>query len=157
MKKDKKYIITIIILIIMLVIIISMIGAKNLKNKHKEINNSEKQEEYNKYEENFTGKIKCELEDKDNIDIYMAYFIENMEVENGKIKSNEIKRKIKYLNENNYKGFKENEEVINPIYDDENLTIEYITDEKFTMHDEDVNTYVKELEDLGYKCEKVID
>ena len=87
----------------------------------------------------------------------MAYFIENMEVENGKIKSNEIKRKIKYLNENNYKGFKENEEVINPIYDDENLTIEYITDEKFTMHDEDVNTYVKELEDLGYKCEKVID
>ena len=119
---------------------IGLIGAKNLKNAKKP-NNTINTEE-NKSEQKtelYTGNIRCEMLDK-NDEIYETYFIENIEVENDKVKTNEIKRKV-----------------LNPVYDDENLIVEYIINERFTMHDEDVNEYINDLKTQGYKCEKVID
>ena len=157
MKMNKKYYIIIIILVVLLVLMIGLIGAKNLKNAKKP-NNTINTEE-NKSEQKtelYTGNIRCEMLDK-NDEIYETYFIENIEVENDKVKTNEIKRKVIYKNANNYNGFKENEQVLNPVYDDENLIVEYIINERFTMHDEDVNEYINDLKTQGYKCEKVID
>ena len=157
MKMNKKYYIIITILVVLLVLIIGMIGIKNVKNTKRPnstINTKENIPEQKT--EPYTGNIRCEMLDK-NDEIYETYFIENIEVENDKVKTNETKRKIKYKDEDNYKGFKENEKVLNPVYNDENLTIEYTFNEKYELPNENVDEYIKNLTDIGYKCEKVID
>lgn len=153
---NKKYYIIIAILVVLLVLIIGLIGAKNLKNTKKPnntINNEENKTE--KEIEPYTGRIRCEIEDQNN-EIYETYFIENIEVEKDKVKTNETERKVKYKSEDTYKGFKENEEVLDPIYDDDNLTVKYTFYEKSDLPNEDVDVYIKNLTDNGYKCEKVI-
>ena len=153
---NKKYYIVIGILSILLVIIISLISVENLKSKNiPNENNQDKQvEQQEEQEKTYTGNIKCEMLDK-NDEIYETYFIENIEVENNKVKTSEIKHKIIYKNAENYKGFKENEKVLNPIYDDENLIVEYVLKEKEEIVDREMDEYINDLKKAGYKCEKV--
>ena len=151
---NKKYYIIIAVLSVLLAIIIGLISVKNIKTKN---NTNDQDNQTEKQEKTYTGNIRCEKEDKDNIDIYMPYFIDTLEVENNNVMTSETKRKLEFNNNDNYNGFKENSNVLNPVYDDENLIVEYVLNEKKEIDPRDIDEYVKSLENLGYKCEKVID
>lgn len=150
---NKKYYIVIGILSVLLVIIISLISVKNLESKNDTNTNNQDKQKEQENEKKYTGKIRCEILDRDD-EIYKSYFIDNLEIENDNVTTSETKHKIIYKNSENYKGFKENQKVSNPVYDDENLTIEYTFHEKYEVNDE-MDIYIKNLTDNGYKCEKV--
>ena len=139
-----------------------MIGAIILKNKESKSKLEdesiiEKEKDKNQFPTNYSGIIRCVNENKKYIEYFIDTIIENLEVENGIIKTKEIKRKIIFFSKEGYNAFKNNEHLLNPVYDDNNLTIEYTTNEKEEINYFEVNVYTKDLNKIGYKCEKVID
>ena len=153
-KMKKKYYIIIAVLSVLLLIIIGLISIKTLKETKN--NNTDTQDQQEQIQEKYTGNIRCEREDKNNTDVYMAYFINNIEVKNNNAIAIETKRKLKFNSINDYNGFKENANVISPVYEDENLIVEYVLEEKQEIAARDVDEYVESLAELGYKCEKVM-
>lgn len=147
--KDKKKIVSIfaiIFLLIMLGVIIVLILNKNkeLKEKKPEIIN-----------EIYTGKINCTKEISQEKE-YKAYILDGIEVKEDIVQKRNFLYKIEYLDEENYNGFKVNEKVENPIYDDKNLTIIYNRDEDvdLSVDKRDYKEFIQELEQEGYTCEK---
>ena len=56
-----------------------------------------------------------------------------------------------------YEGFKENEKLANPIYDDKNLTIIYDNEGKQDLTNDNIEyeNIITNLEQNGYVCDKV--
>ena len=147
MKKKKIYYVIIIILIIIITIIFGFIIAKKIKLKNDNFPPAEEIKKYN-------GKISCLKEITIDNDYYQQYDLQEAIVVDDIVTENNFLSKIVYKDSDNYEGFKNNEKVNNPIYDDKNLTIIYTRDEKINLEKDQKNfqDFIKETEQNGYTC-----
>lgn len=144
--KDKKKIIGIITLILLLVILIIIVILVATKNKK-----IAKPEE--PMDELYIGTINCTLE-LSSEEKSKTYLLDEIEVKEGIVQSRGFQYKIIYLDKENYEGFKKNEEVENPEYDDVNLTIKYGNEEKqdLTKYNIAYENLITDLKKEGYSC-----
>lgn len=146
MNKRKIYLGIIIILVILLIVIIGMILTKNIK---KPI--SDKKEE-----EKFSGLIQCIKITENNVENNISNDIVYLEVENNKIKTVEVMKSIHFNDAKDYEEFKNNENLLNPVYDDERYAIEYVVSKKTKTNNDDMNEYTNNYINKGYGCEKIM-
>ena len=135
--KNKKIIKIFIILILVIAVITLTILIINKKNRIDD-------DVLNKQN---LGIITCSKEIPVDNDFYKFYEIEEIQVEENIAKEQNSLFKIIYNDKDNYEGFKTNEKVKNPHYDDENLTIIYDNIGKIDLK---VDEYGQKIE-IGYK------
>lgn len=138
----------------MLLTIVSLIilGKNNSNNQPEKLG-----ENKDLLEEKYTGIVNCTKEIPTDNEYYKVYEIQEIQVNKGIVKERNSLFKIIYNSKYNYEGFKVNEKLENPIYDDENLTIIYDNEGKIDMsYDEyEYREFIKELEDnKGYICKE---
>ena len=145
MNKKKIYIEIIIVLVILLLVIIGMIIVKN--NEKSTINKKE--------EKTYSGLIQCVKTTENNTDNNISNDMVFLEVVDNKVKTIEVMKSIFFNNAQDYEEFKNNEQLLNPGYDDERYAIEYVVSEKKEVNNEDMNEYTKNYVKQSYDCEKV--
>ena len=65
-------------------------------------------------------------------------------------------KSIKFSDAKDYENFKNNNDLLKPIYDDERYAIEYVVSEKAEANNEDMNEYTQNYINKGYGCEKLM-
>ena len=162
MEKKKRIveimIIGFLLIILMLVIILIIQKKYNLeKNTQPTEENSNNRNDNDKdketIREDYTGIVTCIMTVGQNEE-YQIYNLDEIDVSEGIVQSRSFFTRIKYAGKDNYEGFKTHEKVNDPTYDDENLTITYLRDEKvdLTEYQRDIQEFSKELEQNGYTC-----
>ena len=164
MEKKKRIveimIIGFLLIILMLVIILIIQKKYNLEKNTQPTeensnnrNDNDKDKDKETIREDYTGIVTCIMTVGQNEE-YQIYNLDEIDVSEGIVQSRSFFTRIKYAGKDNYEGFKTHEKVNNPIYDDENLTITYLRDEKvdLTEYQRDIQEFSKELEQNGYTC-----
>lgn len=132
-------IISVLFVILCLIIILIINKQNNLNKVDEQINNE------------YIVNAICEKEYQTE-NIYKFYNIENIEFKNDLIVEIKSTNRIEYFDKDNYNGFKANEKVENPKYDDENLIITFDAGESPRKNNIKYSEYIKELTEDGYDC-----
>lgn len=148
MKKRKIYIGILMMFFILLLIII---GIKLLKNKNANKNIANKEE----FKEMYSGLMQCIKFNDNSIENNSFSNIVYLEVEDNKIKTIKVMKVIYFNDAKDYEDFKNNEQLLKPVFDDERYVIEYVISDETEANNEDMNEYTKNYTDKGYECEKV--
>ncbi len=165
MKKKKRIdeimIIGFLLIILILVIVLIIQKNHNLENNRQPIENNNNNNNNNSSDNNdkeaikadYTGIVTCIMPFAQDEE-YQIYNLDEIEVSEGIVQSRSFFTRIKYVDKDNYEGFKMYEKVNNPTYDDKNLTITYIRDEKIdlTEYQRNIQEFSEELEQNGYTC-----
>ena len=132
-------IISVLFVILCLIIILIINKQNNLNKVDEQINNE------------YIVNAICEKEYQTENN-YKFYNIENIEFKNDLIVEIKSTNRIEYFDKDNYNGFKANEKVENPKYDDENLIIMFDAGESPRKNNIKYSEYIKELTEDGYDC-----
>ena len=132
-------IISVLFVILCLIIILIINKQNNLNKVDEQINNE------------YIANAICEKEYQTENN-YKFYNIENIEFKNDLIVEIKSTNRIEYFDKDNYNGFKANEKVENPKYDDENLIIMFDAGESPRKNNIKYSEYIKELTEDGYDC-----
>ena len=151
--KNKKKIIELITIITLLIILI-LIGVLIIK-KTQELAKKSEIQAPEEVKNLYTGKVNCTIDiSKDNTN--QTYILDVLDIKEGIVNYRNYFYKIVYLDQDNYEGFKLNEKVKNPEYDDANLTIIYEREEKKDLSKDHrkYQEFINELEQDGYTCQE---
>ncbi len=105
----------------------------------------------------FTGTIDC-IKEMSGEQFYKIYLLDVIDVKEEVVEDRTPFYKVVYLDKDNYEGFKINEKVKNPEYDDSTLTIIYERNdnEDLYINNQNYKEFIQDLEkNYGYKCDDV--